>query len=90
MRIGNAEDFEQALQRAVLAGAAVQHVERDVGLERAKFGGDLAVDIDAADAVAGALSGVGAGLAGAQATLALGRPASHQNGDVFHRLRDVP
>ena len=36
MAVGNAEDFQQALQRAVLAGAAVQHVERDIGLERAQ------------------------------------------------------
>ena len=32
MAVGNAEDFQNALQRAVLAGPAVQHVEGDVGL----------------------------------------------------------
>ena len=32
-RVGNADDLQQALQRAVLARPAVQHVERDVGLE---------------------------------------------------------
>ena len=34
MAVGNAENFQQALQRAVLAGAAMQDVERGVGLCR--------------------------------------------------------
>ena len=83
MGVGNAEDFQDALQRAVLARPAVQHVEGDVGLERAQHGRDVAADIDAGDAVAGALERVGAGLAGAQRDLALRRPAAHQNGDVL-------
>ena len=83
MAVGNAEDFEHALQGAVFAGAAVQHVERHVGLERAQVRGDVAVDVDAADLIAGALERVGAGLAGAQRDIALGRPAAHQDRDVF-------
>ena len=81
--VGNAEDFQQALQRAVLARPAVQHVERGIGLERLEHRRDVAPDIDAGDAVAGALGGVGAGLAGAQADLALRRPAAHQHRDVL-------
>ncbi len=33
MGVGNAEDFQDALQGAVLARPAVQHVERHVGLD---------------------------------------------------------
>ena len=33
-RVGNAENLQHALQRAVLAGPAVQDIERDIGLER--------------------------------------------------------
>ena len=42
MGVGNAENFQKALQRAVLAGPAVQHVERDVGLGGGQRRGDLA------------------------------------------------
>ena len=52
MSIGNAENFQHALQRAVFAGPAVQHVERDVGLGFGQRGGDIAADIDRRDAVA--------------------------------------
>ena len=48
MGIGNAQDFEHALDRAVLADAAVQRVEGDVGLEAGERRGDVAVDVDAA------------------------------------------
>ena len=68
---------------AVLAGAAVQHIEGDVGFEGAQVRRHLARDVEPADAVAGAFGGVGAGLAGPQGDLALGRPTSHQDGDVF-------
>ena len=78
------QNFQHALQRAVLAGAAVQHVERDVGFQVTQRRGDVAGDVDAGDAIAELLGSIGAGLAGAQGNLALGRPASHQNGDVFH------
>ena len=36
MRVGDAQDLQQALDRAVLAEAAVQRVEGDVGLELAR------------------------------------------------------
>ena len=87
MTVRNADDLEHALQRAVLARAAVQHIERDVGLERREHARDVAADIDPGDAIALPLRRVGAGLAGAQRDLALGRPASHQNRDVLGHLR---
>ena len=46
MGVRNAEDLEHALQRAVLAGAAVQHIERDIRLERLQHVRDVAADID--------------------------------------------
>ena len=36
MGVGDGEDFEDALERAVLARPAVQHIERDVGLTVAR------------------------------------------------------
>src|SRR5674476_371074 len=70
---------------AVLAGTAVQHIERTIGLERAQRGGDVAGDVDANDAIgAGAFERIGAGHAGAQGNRALGRPAAHQDCNVFH------
>ena len=42
MAVGNAENFQQALQRAVLARPAVQHIERDVGLRGGQRRGDVA------------------------------------------------
>ena len=46
MGVGDAQDFEHALDRAVLAAAAVQGVEGDVGLEAGEGRGDVAVDVD--------------------------------------------
>ncbi len=82
-RVGNAENFKKALQRAVLAGPAVQHVERDVGFGGGQRRGDVAGDVDRGDAIAEAAKRIGAGFAGAQRDVALGRPAPHQNGDVL-------
>ena len=83
MGVGNAEDFQQALQRAVLAGPAMQHIERDVGFGGAQGRRDVAGDVDRGDPVAEAPKRCGAGLAGAQRNVALRRPAPHQNGDVL-------
>ena len=83
MAVGNAEDFQEALQGAVLAGPAMQHIERDVGLGGGQRRGDVAVDVDRRDAIAAAGERIGAGLAGAQRDFALGRPAPHQDGDVL-------
>ena len=83
MRVGDAKDFKETLQRAVLAGPAVKHVERDVGLGGGQARGDVAGDVDRRDAIAAAAERIGAGFAGAQRDVALGRPAPHQNGDVL-------
>ncbi len=91
MAVGDAEDFQEPLQRAVLAGPAMEHIERDVGFGGGQRRGDVAVDVDRRDAVAAAAERVGAGLAGAQRDFALGRPAPHQNGDVLgHNRSPVP
>ena len=44
------ENFQHALDGAVLARPAVQHVERDVGFSVGQHGRDVAADIDAGDA----------------------------------------
>ena len=46
MGIGNAENLQHALQRAILARAAVEDVEGDVGLQIGQHGSDVASDID--------------------------------------------
>src|SRR5262249_57597261 len=59
-----------------------------VGVGGGREGGEGGGEVDAGDAIATPYQGVGAGLAGAQRDLALGGPASHQNGDVLaHRAR---
>ena len=90
MGVGDGEDFQHALQRAVLARPAVQHVERDVGLDGGEHRRDVAADIERRHAIALAHQRISAGLAGAQRDLALGRPASHQNGDVLAHIAPVP
>src|SRR5262249_17749311 len=83
MAVGDGENFEHALQRAVLARPAVQHVEGEIRFDGGQHRGDVAADVDAGDPMAEPLQRISAGLAGAQRYLALGRPASHQNGDVL-------
>ena len=83
MAVGNAENFQHALQRAVLAGPAVQHIERDVGLGGGQRRGDVTAGVDRGDPIAEAAKRFGAGLARAQRDVALRRPAPHQNGNVF-------
>ena len=61
MRVGDGETLQHALDRAVLARTAVQHVEGDVGLERLQHGRNVAPDVDAGDAVSSLLQGVRAG-----------------------------
>ena len=86
MAVGDAENLQDALQRAVLAGPAMQDIERDIGLEPAQHRRDITAGIDGGDAIADAGERIGAGFARTQRDLALGRPASHQNGDMLsHR-----
>ncbi len=74
--------LEQALDAAILAIAAVQGVEADIGPELGKPGGDIAADIEPAHAVALAFERSGAGGAGAERDLALRGQAAHQDRDV--------
>src|SRR5262249_26075756 len=72
-----------AVERAVLAGAAMQHVEGFLGLEGLQQGGDVAADVDAGDAIALLFERLGTGASGIDRHLPLGRPAAHQDGDVL-------
>ena len=87
-RVGDAENFQKALQRAVLAGAAMQHVEGDVGLGGSQRHGDLAGDVDRRDPIAETPERIGARFARAQRDFALSRPASHENGDMLGHWSD--
>src|SRR5712671_3995106 len=84
MAVRNLKDFEQALNGAVLARAAVQQIERNIRLETCEYGGDVARHVDARDPIAVAVKRIGTGFAGTQRHLTLGRPATHQNRDVLH------
>jgi hypothetical protein len=81
--VRDGENLEDALERAVLARAAVQHVESDVRLECLQQRGDVAADVDAGDAIALPLQRLGAGATGIDRYLPLGRPAAHQDGDML-------
>src|SRR5262249_19826989 len=76
---------EHALQGAVLAGPAMQHVERHIRLQGLQHSRDVAPDVDLGDAVAFPLESVRARLSGTHTDLALSRPATHQDSDVLGR-----
>ena len=61
--MATAEDLEETLQGAVLAGSAVEHVERDVGLGGGQGRGDVAADVDRGDLIAAAAERLGASFA---------------------------
>src|SRR4051812_16561361 len=92
MGVGQAQDLEQALDRAVLAEAAVQRVEDDIGLRREvlEHGRDVRPDVDRRDPIALPLERLAAGLAGAERDLTLGRPPAHQHRDVFWCGHEAP
>ena len=77
MAIGNAENFQHALQRAIFTGAAVQHIERDVGPGFGQRSGNVAAGVDRGDGVTETRKRIGASLARAQRDFALRRPATH-------------
>src|SRR5262245_48784349 len=83
MAVGDGENFEHALQRTVLARPPVQHIEGEIRLDGGQHCGDVAADVDAGHLMSEPRERLGAGLARAQRDLALGRPTSHQNGDVL-------
>src|SRR5262249_7698335 len=86
MRIGNAEQLEHALNRAVLAAAPVQRVEHHVGsrLQQLHKLLEIARHVDRDDVVALGLECLGAFLATRERDLALSRPAAHEHGDAGH------
>src|SRR5579871_1090608 len=90
MAVRNLEDFKQALDRAVLARAAVQHVESNIGLETREYGRDVALHVDSGDPVPVSVKRIRAGRAGTQRYLTLYRPATHQNRDVLRVAHHVP
>src|SRR5512146_2509882 len=84
MGVGQAQHLEHALDGAVLAAAAVQGVEDDVGRRR-KLGdepAEIARHIDAFHLVAQPLERRGAFASRYQRDLALGGPAAHQHGNA--------
>ena len=81
------QQLEQALHAAVLAPAAVQRIEADLGLDCGELLGEIAAGIDARDLVAGAFQRSRAGLARVEADLALGGQAAHQHGDMIEPTR---
>ena len=87
VRVGDAQQLEQALHAAVLAPAPVQGVEADLGLHLGELLGEIAAGIDARHLVAGAFQRLGAGLARVEAHLALGRQPAHQHGDMVEAPR---
>ena len=90
MRVGNAQNLEHALDRAVFADPAVQRVEGDVRLQLGEHVGDVAADVDARDAIAGALERVGAAASGIERDRPLRRPAAHQHRNMFHEPSGAP
>ena len=88
MRIGNLHQIEHALDAAVLARAAVECVEHDVGAYAGEHLRDVAVHVDGRHLMAQALERRDDILAAHQRHLALGGPAAHQHGDM--QLHDSP
>ncbi len=83
MRVGDADDLQNALDGAVLARPAVQEIERNVGFERLQHAGDVTADVDAGQPVILLLQDIGAGFPRAQRDLPLRRPSAHQDRDVL-------
>ena len=71
------------MQGTVLARPAVQNIESDVRFDRAEHDGDIAAHVYGGHPIAEARESRGTSFAGEQRNLPLGRPASHQNGNVL-------
>jgi DNA-damage-inducible protein J len=88
MGVRNGENLENPLQGPILARPTMKRVECDIGLEASEHGRNVAPHIDLGYAMPEPLQRLGAVLAGPQRDFPLGRPASHQNGDMLaHRAR---
>ncbi len=90
MRIGNFEDFEDALDAAVLAIRPVERIEGNVGTKPRQHLGDVALDVDTGDAETLRLQRIGAGVTGGERHRPLARPALHENGDVLRQDPPLP
>ncbi|GAA4116790.1 hypothetical protein GCM10023067_19880 [Aminobacter aganoensis] len=83
MGIGNAEIFEDALDRAVFAKGTMKRIERDVRLELGKHRADIATDINPGDPIPHLLERIGTGISGRQGHRPLGRKPAHQDSDML-------
>jgi hypothetical protein len=72
MTVWDAENFQDALQRAILAGPPVQNVERDIGLRGGERVGDPRRDVNVCHPKAKTDERFGASAARPQRDLALG------------------
>src|SRR6478672_4628877 len=82
MGVGDAERLQYALNGAVLAEAAMQRVEADVGAKLGELGRHVAPDIEAGHVEALRFERLGAGLAGTERDFPFRRPAAHQHHDM--------
>src|SRR5262249_42883007 len=87
MGVRDGEDLEDALDAAVLAEGTVQRIEGDIGHEPGEHLGNVALNVDAGDAVAGRFSRIGARIARGERHRPLARPTTHENGDMFRHAR---
>ena len=83
MRIGHAQDFEQALHTAILAPAPMQRIEGDVRLHFQNLIRKIAPRVDLGHMVTAALQRFRAAAPGHEAHLALRTPSAFQNRDVL-------
>ncbi len=80
--IGDAQQLQHALHAAVLAPAAVQHVQRHVGLQPGQHLGHVTAHVDRRHPASQPLQRRDAPLAGGQRHLPLGREAAVEDGDM--------
>src|SRR5476649_2953965 len=90
MRIGNAKDLENALNRSILADTSMQGVEGDIRLQFGEHFSNVAADIDPRNAIAGALERVGATASRIERDWPFRRPAAHQHRNMFHEPSGFP
>jgi hypothetical protein len=83
MGVGNVQDLQHALDRAVLAIGSMQGIEDGIWPQACEHLGDVARHIDARDSVACLFQRLGARLSRGEAHRPLRGPATHQHGDVL-------
>ena len=91
MGIGNAQEFQHALDGPVLSKTAMQGIESDIGLKRAQAFGNVVADINFGHPITGAAQRLGTALARTQRYRALIGEPPHQDGDMFcHEVAPAP